>query len=216
MLTRRTFLLALPLFTAGCVATGKMPLPEEPQVDPLQRARYAALEDDGFTVAGVDIAQIDPNYLRQDVLYATTEPVGTVVVDPANYFLYLVQPGGRAMRYGVGVGREGFGWSGTALIQRKAEWPIWTPPAEMIARDPNAAPWAKGMPGGPANPLGARALYLYQDGVDTLYRLHGTSDPRSIGHSLSSGCVRLLNHDIIDLYGRVPVGSRTVVLGTVA
>ncbi len=110
------------------------------------------------------------------------------------------------MRYGVGVGREGFGWNGSATILRKAAWPKWTPPAEMVARDPSAAPWAKGMPGGPQNPLGARALYLFQNGRDILYRIHGTIEPRSIGKSMSSGCIRLLNQDVIDLYRRAPNG----------
>jgi lipoprotein-anchoring transpeptidase ErfK/SrfK len=175
-------------------------------------ARYAALTDGGFAIAAIDIRKIDSRYLRQEVSYSTSEPVGTIVVDPRNYFLYLIQPQGRAIRYGVGVGREGFSWSGSAIILRKAKWPTWTPPAEMIARDPKAAPWAKGMPGGPQNPLGARALYLYQNGRDTLYRIHGTIDSRSIGKSMSSGCIRLLNQDVMDLYRRVPIGSRIVVL----
>ncbi len=118
------------------------------------------------------------------------------------------------MRYGVGVGREGFGWSGAANIARKAEWPRWTPPAEMIKRQPELVEWKNGMDGSLSNPLGARALYLYQGGRDTLYRLHGTNEPRSIGSNVSSGCVRLVNQDIIDLYQRTPVGSRVVVLET--
>jgi len=125
-----------------------------------------------------------------------------------------VRPEGRAVRYGVGVGREGFGWSGSARVARKAEWPTWTPPADMIKRQPEVAKFAHGMPGGLENPLGARALYLYQGNRDTLYRLHGTNDPSSIGHAMSSGCIRLLNQDIIDLYRRAPVGSPVVVLST--
>jgi lipoprotein-anchoring transpeptidase ErfK/SrfK len=117
-----------------------------------------------------------------------------------------------AMRYGIGVGREGFSWSGDAVIQRKAEWPKWTPPAEMVARDPKAAEWANGLPGGLSNPLGARALYLFQGNRDTLYRIHGTTEPYSIGTNVSSGCIRLINQDIVDLYSRVPVGTRVVVL----
>jgi lipoprotein-anchoring transpeptidase ErfK/SrfK len=187
-------------------------VPVDPSLDQSNVARYAALTDERFPVAAVNIRKIDPKFLRQVVTYPTTEQPGTIVVDPQNYFLYLVLPRGEAIRYGVGVGREGFGWSGSATILRKAEWPTWTPPPEMVARDPNAAPWAKGMPGGPQNPLGARALYLYQDGRDTLYRIHGTIEPRSIGKSMSSGCIRLLNQDVIDLYRRVPTGSRTIVL----
>lgn len=187
-------------------------VPAEAHRDPANVARYAALNDERFPVPAINISKIDPKYLRQEVAYSTSEEPGTIVVDPTNYFLYLILPQGRAIRYGVGVGREGFGWNGSASILRKAEWPTWTPPAEMIARDPSAAPWAKGMPGGPQNPLGARALYLYQNGRDTLYRIHGTIEPRSIGKSMSSGCIRLLNQDVIDLYRRVPIGSRTVVL----
>ena len=115
------------------------------------------------------------------------------------------------MRYGVGLGREGFGWNGTATIERKAQWPTWTPPAEMIAREPELEEYRNGMPPGLGNPLGARALYLYQNGRDTLYRLHGTQEAYSIGRAVSSGCVRLLNQDIIDLHMRVPTGSRVVV-----
>jgi lipoprotein-anchoring transpeptidase ErfK/SrfK len=119
---------------------------------------------------------------------------------------------GRAMRYGVGVGRQGLALKGDAYIGRKSEWPSWTPTANMMRRDPRNLKFAGGMPGGPNNPLGARALYLYRGGNDTMFRLHGTNQPQSIGHAMSSGCIRMLNHDIIDLYSRVPVGSRVVVL----
>ena len=116
------------------------------------------------------------------------------------------------MRYGCGVGKEGFAWKGHGHIGRKAEWPTWTPPAEMVARDPSARPYANGMPGGTNNPLGARAMYIYTPaGADSLYRIHGTNDPPSIGHAVSSGCIRLLDQDVIDLYGRVPVGTKVVV-----
>ena len=144
--------------------------------------------------------------------YPTSEPAGTIVVDVPKRYLYLVGSGGKAMRYGIEVGRDGFGWSGVANIAHKAEWPTWTPPAEMVARDPRTAPFAKGMPGGPENPLGARALYLYQDGRDTLYRIHGGGRPTTLGKATSSGCIRLLDHDVVDLYNRVPSGTKTVVL----
>ncbi len=123
-----------------------------------------------------------------------------------------MQPGGKAIRYGIGVGRQGFSWSGTAVIKRKAKWPTWTPPAAMVARDDFAAQWAGGMPGGPKNPLGARALYLYQGNVDTLYRIHGTFAPSSIGKAVSSGCIRMINSDVADLYDRIPVGTKVVVV----
>ena len=164
-----------------------------------------------FPIAAVDLSKIDRPFWRQMVPDPTGEPAGTIVVDPDASFLWLVMEGGQAMRYGVGVGREGFGWNGHATIARKAQWPKWTPPREMIEREPELQEWAGGMPGGPENPLGARALYLYQNGEDTLYRIHGTSEPWSIGRAVSSGCIRLLNAEVIDLHRRVPVGSRVVV-----
>ena len=165
-----------------------------------------------FPVAPVAVNRIPKQYHRQLVRDPTGEAPGTIVVDPSAKYLYLVQGGNRAQRYGIGVGRQGFSWNGDAVIKRKAEWPDWYPPKEMQERDPLAAEWADGMPGGPTNPLGARALYLYQGNRDTLYRIHGTGEPGSIGSAVSSGCIRLLHADVIDLYGRVPVGTRVVVL----
>lgn len=162
------------------------------------------------------VQELDPRYRRQIVDYAGTEPVGAIIVDPDQRFLYLVLGGGEALRYGVGVGRQGFGWSGRATVRRKAEWPTWTPTRRMIQEDPKLARWDHGMPGGPKNPLGARALYLYQGDRDTLYRIHGTNEPWSIGRAVSSGCIRLLNDDIIDLYARVPLGTAVLVLGSAA
>jgi lipoprotein-anchoring transpeptidase ErfK/SrfK len=140
------------------------------------------------------------------------------VVDTTGHFLYLVQPGGRAIRYGVGLGRAGFEWSGNAVVQWKQKWPKWTPPDEMIARQPELTKYSAkngGMPGGLMNPLGARALYLFQNGKDTLYRLHGSPEWNSIGKSVSSGCVRLMNQDIIDLYSRVPAKTPVIVTGDI-
>jgi lipoprotein-anchoring transpeptidase ErfK/SrfK len=134
---------------------------------------------------------------------------GTLVVDPKNHFLYSVREGGQAVRYGVGVGREGFGWNGVASVGRKAEWPDWIPPKEMRLRQPELP---ERMPGGPDNPLGARALYLYEGNRDTLYRIHGTFEPWTIGTDVSSGCIRMLNEEVADLYLRTPVGTRVVVL----
>jgi lipoprotein-anchoring transpeptidase ErfK/SrfK len=148
---------------------------------------------------------LSPELRRRDVEYRTAEAAGTLVVDTANRQLFLVLGGGRAIRYSVGVGREGFTWSGRERVSRKAEWPDWRPPAEMLARQPDLPRF---MAGGLDNPLGARALYL----GETLYRIHGTNDPSSIGTNDSSGCIRLTNDDIIDLYGRVPVGAPVVVL----
>jgi lipoprotein-anchoring transpeptidase ErfK/SrfK len=175
------------------------------------RRAYGA-RDDKFAIKAVDLSNLPPKYRRQIVRYDTPHKPGTVVVDVSRRYLYLVKENGRALRYGVEVGREGLTWNGTATIARRAEWPTWTPPAEMIARDPKVAPFAAGMPGGPENPLGARALYLYQDGRDTLYRIHGGGAAGRLGEATSSGCVRLLDQDAIDLYNRVPNGATVVVL----
>lgn len=140
-------------------------------------------------------------------------PVGTLVVDPRRRFLYLVEAPGRARRYGVGVGRAGLAFRGVATVERKAKWPRWTPTRNMIRREPHKyARFAGGVPGGPRNPLGARALYLYRNGRDTMYRIHGTTEPRSIGRAVSNGCIRMLNSHVIDLYRRVPNGTPVVVL----
>jgi lipoprotein-anchoring transpeptidase ErfK/SrfK len=172
--------------------------------------------DDIFPVKRINPKLIKPQFRRTIVPYPETEWPGTIIVDTESRHLYLILEGGEAIRYGVGVGREGFAWSGEAVVGHKTMWPEWNPPPEMVARDDNAARWADGMPGGPQNPLGARALYLYANGKDTLYRIHGTNDPKSIGKNMSSGCIRMLNEDIIDLYRRVTIGSRVVVLGPAA
>ncbi|WP_298951959.1 L,D-transpeptidase [uncultured Methylobacterium sp.] len=213
--TRRSLILGTPLLVAGCVTHSPPPVADRrPPVDPGHLATYAALDGEPFPVPAVDISGLDPRFLRQEVAYATPEPPGTIVVDPSARFAYLVREGGRALRYGVGVGKdEAFDFRGEAVIARKAEWPRWTPTPAMIRREPERyGPVAGGLPGGPGNPLGPRALYLYRDGRDTLYRLHGTTEPATIGTMVSSGCVRLLNQDIIDLYRRVPTGTRAVVL----
>ncbi|TIU08480.1 MAG: L,D-transpeptidase, partial [Mesorhizobium sp.] len=146
------------------------------------------------------------------VVDPTGEQPGTIVVHSQERLLYLVQPGGDAIRYGVGIGKEGFRWSGRANIQYGKEWPVWTPPAEMIARKPELVKWQGGQPGGLENPLGARALYIYQNGQDTGYRIHGSPEWWSIGQAMSSGCVRLINQDIIDLYSRVSRKNPVVVV----
>lgn len=177
---------------------------------------YAAIDTEPFPVPAVDLTQVDPKFLRREVAYATAEQPGTIVVEPGQRYAYLVMPRGRALRYGVGVGKdEAFNFQGQAIIARKAEWPRWTPTPNMIRREPERyAQYAGGVPGGEINPLGPRALYLYRDGRDTLYRLHGTTEPWTIGTMVSSGCVRLMNQDIIDLYRRVPVDTKVVVRQT--
>jgi len=147
----------------------------------------------------------DPQFRRQEVDYTGPEAPGTIVIDTPDRFLFLVEPNGRALRYGVGVGRPGFEWSGVKRISRKSEWPDWTPPSQMLMRRPDLP---RHMAGGPDNPLGARALYL----GSSLYRIHGTNEPSTIGHNVSSGCIRMMNEDVIDLYERVPVGTKVIVL----
>jgi lipoprotein-anchoring transpeptidase ErfK/SrfK len=173
---------------------------------------YAALEDGGYSLPAVPYKEMDQRYVRRIVPDPTGEAPGTIVVDTANRYLYLVLPGNEAIRYGVGVGKEGFAWSGRAVIQYKKEWPLWTPPPEMVARKPELEPYRNGMPAGPMNPLGARAMYIFKDGRDTLFRIHGSPEWKSIGTQASSGCIRLINQDVIDLYSRVRPGSPIVVL----
>lgn len=202
-------LLLLSLALAGCV-TAK-PVKKGP--DPMHLAMYGPQPEEKFPLPAMDIAGVNPKYFRQQVAYPTGEVPGTIVIDTQNRFLYLVQENGMAMRYGIGVGKAGLEFEGTARIGRKAEWPRWTPTPNMIKREPERnAKWAGGMEPGLTNPLGPRALYLFEGGNDTLFRIHGTSEPWSIGKAVSSGCIRLFNQDIIDLYGRVPTGSRVVVL----
>ncbi len=164
-----------------------------------------------FPVEPVNLSRIPAKYHRQRVRNRTGEGPNTIIVDPNAKFLYFVESERYAWRYGIGVGRAGFGWSGEAVIKAKREWPAWHPPKEMQERDPEAAKWADGMPGGPTNPIGARGLYLYQGNVDTLYRIHGTAEVWSIGRAVSSGCIRMLNADVIDLYERTPLGTRVIV-----
>ena len=155
-----------------------------------------------------------PEFWRKKVRLQTSEKPGTIIIDTNTKYLYYVEGNNRATRYGVGVGRDGFGWSGTVQVGRKAEWPDWRPPASMIARER-----AKGrilpahMKGGPNNPLGARALYLYKGGRDTIFRIHGTNQPWTIGQNMSSGCIRMMNEDVQHLYGRAGVGSKVIVIG---
>lgn len=158
-----------------------------------------------YTPQPMDVQRaVDPMYARTEVDYSGGDAPGTIVVDTPRKLLYYVQGRGRAIRYGIGVGRPGFEWSGVKSVSRKAEWPDWTPPAEMLARRPDLP---RHMEGGPANPLGARALYL----GSSLYRIHGTNEPYTIGQNVSSGCIRMMNDDVVDLYGRVNVGTRVVV-----
>jgi len=190
------------LIVAGCLfILGPVAQPAAAQGS--QEPEMAIDEQPGVEAqAGED--DLPAAYRRQPVFYRTTEPPGTIIVDSPGRFLYLVQGNGRAIRYGIGVGREGFQWSGLLRISRKTEWPDWTPPPEMIARQPYLPRF---MAGGPGNPLGARALYL----GNTVYRIHGTNQPQTIGYAVSSGCFRLVNDAVTDLYDRVPVGTKVIV-----
>jgi lipoprotein-anchoring transpeptidase ErfK/SrfK len=214
-LTRRAFVLAAPAFLAACTTTARSPqkIAAKPQVSEYYRALYAPIADDQFPIPAPDLTKIDPQFYRQEVAYPTGEAVGTVVVDTQQRFLYYVLEGSRALRYGVGVGKAGLEFEGTGVIQYKRAWPRWTPTPAMIAREPDRyGPLSAGMEPGPKNPLGARALYLFKNGEDTLYRIHGTNEDWSIGRSMSSGCIRMLNQDVIDLHMRVLDGTRVVVL----
>jgi lipoprotein-anchoring transpeptidase ErfK/SrfK len=174
-------------------------------------------------LSGCVTTQSQPRYVGpayRAVDYQSREKPGTIVVDAGNHVLYLVQDTGKALQYDVGVGKEGFGWSGTATVHGKQEWPDWYPTADILQRKPEIKQYmvqlqsGLGMTGGPNNPLGARALYLWQGKVDTLYRIHGTNEPDSIGHDVSSGCIRMRNESVVDLYDRTPIGTKVVVLAT--
>ncbi|WP_439604877.1 L,D-transpeptidase, partial [Shinella sp.] len=203
--SRRTFLSGAIASAAGVLAgctTAREPLSKQvvapPQVDASFTSMYRAIPEERFPLPAVDLSKIKPKFYRRLVDDPTGETPGTIVVDTRSFFLYLVRPGGKAMRYGVGLGRAGFEWSGRAQVLWKQAWPKWTPPDEMIARQPELTKWSAangGMPPGLENPLGARALYIFEDDVDTLYRIHGSPEWWTIGKSVSSGCVRMINQD---------------------
>jgi lipoprotein-anchoring transpeptidase ErfK/SrfK len=207
-------MIGLPVVALAACTSRRTPVVQEPTIDPYYLRMYGELIGEPYRVAAMDLRRVDPQWWRQEVPYATSERPGTIVVDTPARFLYLVLEGGRAIRYGIGVGKdESLVFRGNAYVGRKAEWPRWTPTKSMIAREPERyGPYAAGMPGGETNPLGPRALYLYKNGNDTLFRLHGTTEPYTIGTNVSSGCIRLMNQDIIDLYARVPVGARVTVI----
>lgn len=209
-LSRRSFLAGsaagmTALGLGGCMTHGGISLAEAEKM-------YGAVPDKKFPIPAADISQLDPKYYRQVVDYESSEVPGTIVVDSGNYFVYRIEGQGKATRYGANVGRQGFLWHGEAYIGRKAEWPTWTPPPEMIKRQPEVAKWARGMPGGLENPLGARTLYLYQNNRYTLYTIYSTIEPDTIGTNLTSGCTGLLTQDMIDLYDRTAVKTKVIVL----
>jgi len=193
--SRRAVIAGLPLMLAGCMGG------------------YGSTIDGGHPVAAIDITTMDSGLMRTEVAWKGNEKPGSIVVNVPERRLFLVMAGGRAMRYGVGVGRSaGANFRGTGVVGRKEKWPHWTPTENMMAAIPLYRRYPGGMNGGPDNPLGPRALYLYRDGRDTFFRLHGTTEPDTIGQAVSSGCIRLFNQDIIDLYDRVPVGTHVTVV----
>lgn len=205
------------LALAGCattspIATTTPAAPVRHPVPPDVQMMYGPVLTEPFPLRAADMSLIDPIYWRQQVIDPTGEKPGTVVVDTPNRFLYHVHDDGMATRYGVGIGRDGYAWSGRAHIAYKKAWPRWTPPAEMIARQPELEQYRHGMEANVDNPLGARTLYIHQGNVDTIYRIHGNPDERTIGKAVSSGCVRLLQQDIIHLHDAVKTGSPLVVI----
>ena len=220
-------LVCLALVTSACATTkpaamdppAAAPKASEARVSPARpigsdpRQMYQETTDGPFRVAAVDTSRMKPSHVRQVVDYGSGEAPGTIVVDQSARFLYLVQPNGKAIRYAVGVGPVARSFEGgEAVIANKAQWPRWRPTDSMIERSPgHYGKFKDGVAGGPSNPMGARALYMHKDGKDTYYRVHGTTDPSSIGKAVSAGCIRLLNQDIIDLYDRVQPGARIVV-----
>ncbi|WP_310620831.1 L,D-transpeptidase [Flexibacterium corallicola] len=211
---RRGFVVGSLAFVVGCQTIGLPGEPPLPEPKPDYEAMYAATSDGDFNIPAVRYKRFDHNYLRQVADYPNSYSPGTIVVDPYAHHLYWTLNSRKALRYGIGVGKAGYAWNGKAIIRAKAEWPFWRPPQEMIKRKPHLQRyWQNGMPGGPKNPLGARAMYLWQGNEDTLYRIHGTNNPNSIGRSVSSGCIRMWHQDVIDLYKRVPRYTRVVVIG---
>jgi len=209
-LNRRAFLLGSAAVVgafglAGCAGSANMSLAEAERI-------YGPVPGERFPIPAVNLSKVNPKYLRRRVRYDSDEAAGTIIVDPRNYFVYRIEGDGYATRYGANVGRAGFLWSGEAYIGRKAEWPVWTPPREMILRQPESAKYAGGMPPGLDNPLGARTLYLYQNGAYTLYTIYSTIMPETIGKGVSSGCVGLLTQDMLDLYAKTPVNTKVIVL----
>ena len=207
--SRRAFLVGAgaslaALSLAGCV-TGGMSLQEAQRV-------YGPVPEEKFPIPAVNLSKLDPKWYRRTVPYVSKEAPGTIIIDPKNHYVYRIEGNNMATRYGANVGRDGFRWNGDVYVGRKGEWATWTPPKEMIARQPEAAKYAGGMPGGLGNPLGARTLYLYQDNVYTLYTIYATSHPDSIGKGVTSGCTGLLSQDMIDLYNKTPVGTKVVML----
>lgn len=232
MITRRFLvssgLASIAAGAAGCSSIGMLPnddrRPARPHFStrtvyrPNYREVYGPIASERTPILAFDHAQLDSRFLRQTVTFPTRESIGTIFIDPGAHHLYFVEARGHATRYGVGVGKEGFGWAGRATINMKRDWPDWVPPQEMVQRSPEIraqlepTPRGLGVRGGPRSPLGARAMYLFGEGRDLGYRIHGTTEPETIGGNVSSGCIRMINQDIIHLYSRAAIGTLVIVL----
>jgi lipoprotein-anchoring transpeptidase ErfK/SrfK len=212
--TKPRLLVALLAFAAlsACVDPTITPSASNQNLPKADQNVYLAATDAGIAIPALPVEEIPESHRRQVVAYETDQPVGTIIINPKTRLLYYVVGKNKAIRYGISVGRAGFEWSGEAIVSEKKPWPTWTPPKEMIARDPKLAKWESGQPGGPTNPLGARAIYLTSGGKDYGYRIHGTPEWKSIGRNASSGCIRMINQDVIDLYGRLTGGEKVIVL----
>lgn len=195
--------------TSNSAATA---LSDAPPLPSAEENVYLAKSDGSYTIPALPVDQIPEAFRRQVVQYTTNEAPGTIIIDPNQKVLYYVMGKNQALRYGIAVGKAGFQWSGEAVVSQKKQWPTWTPPKEMIARSPALSKWENGQPGGPTNPLGARAIYLLSNGIDYGYRIHGTPDWKSIGRNASSGCIRMINQDVMDLFERVNGGEKVIVL----
>jgi lipoprotein-anchoring transpeptidase ErfK/SrfK len=233
MITRR-FLCTSGLMTLAAGVSGCSSMGVLPELDDRREARphfstrtvyrpnyrqvYGAIESERTPILAFNFTVLDPKFLRQTVTFPTDEPIGTIFVDPGAHHLYFVEARGHATRYGVGVGKEGFGWNGRAKINMKRDWPDWVPPHEMVMRSPEIraqlepTPRGMGVRGGPKSPLGARAMYLFGPHGDLGYRIHGTTEPETIGSNVSSGCIRMINQDIIHLYSRAAIGTPVIVM----
>ena len=211
---RLPILFACMLGLAACVTETGTPSvgAAAPPVGKVAAGVYVATKDGGFVLPAVPVEKVPTQFQRQTVAYTTDEPAGTIIINTQAKHLYLIIGKNKAIRYGISVGRAGFEWSGQALVTERKTYPTWIPPKEMIERKPELVKWEKGQPGGPNNPLGARALYLTTNGVDYGYRIHGTPEWFSIGKNASSGCIRMIHQDVIDLYNRVPLGTKVIVL----
>ncbi len=213
-LAKAGLIVAICIGLGGCVPDPTLgtAVSATPPVGKTDDAAYVARKDGAFSIPAIPLEKLPTQYRRQSVAFQTDEAPGTIIINPGARYLHFVTGKNKAIRYGIAVGKAGFEWSGVANVTDRKQWPTWTPPPEMILRKPELVKFEKGQPGGLTNPLGARALYLTTNGVDYGYRIHGTPEWQSIGSNASSGCIRMINQDVIDLFSRVPAGAKVIVL----